>query len=194
MKQWRNVALALALLVGGVVPAFAQFDRGSISGTIKDEQGGVMPGVTVTVTQHPDPTGPTTITDGTGFYTFPNLLPGRYDIIAELQGFKKTSRQNVPARRGWLHQPRLRAADRHDQRGSDGHRRSPPLQTDVALRKTVEAKDIELMSFSGRNPIGVVGLKAGVMGGNFNSRGFSDLGNGGFNINGSRTDENNITD
>jgi hypothetical protein len=39
----------------------------------------------------------------------------------------------------------------------------------------------------------VVGLKAGVMGGNFNSRGFSDLGNGGFNINGSRPEENNIT-
>src|SRR5205814_1289419 len=70
---------------------------------------------------------------------------------------------------------------------------SPLLQTDVALRKTVEAKDIEQLAFSGRNPIGVVGLKAGVMGGNFNSRGFSDLGNGGFNINGSRTDENNIT-
>ena len=47
------------------------------------------------------------------------------------------------------------------------------------------------MSFSGRNPIGVVSLKAGVMGGNFNSRGFDDLGNGGFNINGSRADENN---
>src|SRR5439155_25401938 len=70
---------------------------------------------------------------------------------------------------------------------------SPVLQTDVTVRKTVEAKDIEQLAFSGRNPIGVVGLKAGVMGGNFNSRGFSDLGNGGFNINGSRADENNIT-
>src|SRR5205814_8438076 len=70
---------------------------------------------------------------------------------------------------------------------------APLLQTDVALRKTVEAKDIELLAFSGRNPIGVVTLKAGVVGGNFNSRTFSDLGNGGFNINGSRTDENNIT-
>jgi hypothetical protein len=193
MKRWRNVALALALLVGSVVPAFAQFDRGSISGTIKDEQGGVMPGVTVTVTNTQTQQAQTTITNGTGFYTFPNLLPGRYDIIAELTGFKKTSRQNVP----------LDAAgsinlDFALQTGTISEEVtvaavSPPLQTDVALRKTVEAKDIELMSFSGRNPIGVVGLKAGVMGGNFNSRGFSDLGNGGYNINGSRTDENNIT-
>ena len=68
-----------------------------------------------------------------------------------------------------------------------------PLQTDVALRKTVESKDIEQMSFSGRNPIGVAGLKAGVVGGSFNSYGFSSLSNGGYNINGSRADENNIT-
>ena len=61
------------------------------------------------------------------------------------------------------------------------------------LRKTVEAKDIEQLSFNGRNPIGVAGLKAGVIGGSFNNYGFSSLSNGGFNINGSRGDENNIT-
>ena len=69
---------------------------------------------------------------------------------------------------------------------------TPLLQTD-ATRKTVDAKDIEQLSFSGRNPIGVAGLKAGVIGGSFNNCGFGDLGNGGFNINGSRSDENNIT-
>ena len=45
------------------------------------------------------------------------------------------------------------------------------LQTDVAVRKTVEAKDIELLSFLGRNPIGVPALKAGVIGGSFNNAG-----------------------
>jgi hypothetical protein len=60
----------------------------------------------------------------------------------------------------------------------------------VAVRKTVEAKDIELLSFSGRNPIGVPALKAGVIGGSFNNAGFSSLTTGGFNINGSRSDEN----
>jgi hypothetical protein len=49
------------------------------------------------------------------------------------------------------------------------------LQTDVTLRKTVEAKDIEQLSFNGRNPIGVAGLKAGVIGGSFNNYGFSNL-------------------
>ena len=67
------------------------------------------------------------------------------------------------------------------------------LQTQVAVRKSVEAKDIELLSFNGRNPIGVPALKAGVVGGNFNNAGFSSLTNGGFSINGGRDNENTIT-
>ena len=63
----------------------------------------------------------------------------------------------------------------------------------MTIRKTVEAKDIELLSFSGRNPIGVPALKPGVVGGNFNNAGFAAFSNGGFNINGSRADENTIT-
>src|SRR4029450_11994194 len=69
---------------------------------------------------------------------------------------------------------------------------APPLQTDVTVRKTVEAKDLEQLSFSGRNPLGVPALKAGVIGGNFNNLGFAAFSNGGFNINGGRSEENNI--
>jgi len=186
-------SLALALLLAVAPPVLAQFDRGSISGTVKDAQGGVIPGAVVTATNIQTQQAATTTTNGTGFYTFPNLLPGQYDILAELQGFKKLTRQNVP-----LDANGSITLDFALQTGAIAEEltvtaSSPPLQTDVAIRKTIEAKDIEQLAFSGRNPIGVVGLKAGVMGGNFNSRGFSDLGNGGFNINGSRADENNIT-
>ncbi len=189
----RNLAWTLALLVLSVSPAFAQFDRGTISGTVKDAQGGVTPGVTVTATNTQTQRSYDTVTDGSGFYTFPNLLPGIYDIVAELQGFKKATRQNIQ-----LDAAGALTLDFGLQTGTISEEvfvvaMSPPLQTDVAIRKTIEAKDLEQLSFSGRNPIGVVSLKAGVMGGNFNSRGFSDLGNGGFNINGSRADENNIT-
>jgi len=186
-------AWAVVLLLVAATSARAQFDRGTISGTIKDEQGGVMPGVSVTARNAQTDQTTSTVTDSTGFYTFPTLLPGRYDVLAEIQGFKKVSRQAIQ-----LDATGAVTLDFAMQTGVISEEvlvtaSSPLLQTDVALRKTIEAKDIEQLAFSGRNPIGVVGLKAGVMGGNFNSRGFSDLGNGGFNINGSRTDENNIT-
>jgi hypothetical protein len=169
--------------------ASAQLDRGQISGLVKDESGGVIPGATITATHTQTGTVRTAITDGTGYYVFTALTPGLYEIVVELQGFKKFMQSAVPMDAG----ASLRL-DATLQTGTINESvtviaKSTPLLTDATLRKTVEAKDIELLSFSGRNPIGVVGLKAGVVGGAFNSRNFDDLGNGGFNINGSRTDE-----
>jgi hypothetical protein len=187
-----GVAIVLAVLVFSVVPAFAQLDRGQISGIVKDETGGVIPGATVTATHTQTGAARTVVTDATGYYVFTSLVPGAYDVAVELAGFRKWVQTSVPMDAG-----ASRTVDATLQTGAINESvtvvaMSTPLQTDVALRKTVEAKDIELLSFSGRNPIGVVGLKAGVMGGAFNARGFDDLGNGGFNINGSRTDENTI--
>jgi hypothetical protein len=45
--RFRVLAICLGAL-GSAAPAFAQLDRGSISGTIKDQSGAIMPGVTVT--------------------------------------------------------------------------------------------------------------------------------------------------
>lgn len=189
----RQLVWALALTLVAAVPAFAQFERSAISGTIKDAQGGVMPGVTVTATSQQTQQASTTTTDDSGFYTFPSLQPGRYNVTAELQGFKKVNRQDVQLDAGARINIDLDLQTGELTEEVTVTAEAAPLQTDVALRKVVDSKDIEQMSFSGRNPIGVAGLKAGVVGGNFNNRGFNDLGNGGFNMNGSRSDENNIT-
>jgi hypothetical protein len=187
----RIVVSVFSLLVLAT-PAAAQLDRSRISGTIKDSSGAVVPGATVTATNLQTQTPSVAVSDASGFYTFTNLTPGRYNVTAELPGFRKVVNDNVQ-----LDAAGTISMDFTLQAGALTETvevsATTPLQTDVAIRKTVEAKDIELLAFSGRNPIGVVGLKAGVNGGNFNSRGFGDLGNGGFNINGSRADENNIT-
>jgi hypothetical protein len=186
-------AAALAFIAIAGVPVSAQIDRGQIAGFVKDQSGGVIPGATVTTVNIETRLKRTALTDSTGYYVFPALAPGQYDVEVELEGFKKGIQTGV----------RLDAAsnikvDITLETGTITEvvtvtAEATPLQSDVAVRKTIEAKDIELMSFSGRNPIGVVGLKAGVMGGAFNTRGFQDLGNGGFNINGSRADENTIS-
>ncbi len=185
------MACAVLLLVG--TPAFAQFERSRVAGTVKDQQGGVMPGVTVTATNQATNQAEVTVTDDSGFYILNQLQPGQYTISAELQGFKKSTRTGVQldAAGSITMDLTLETGDLSEEVTVTAE--AALLQTDVALRKTVEAKDIEQLSFNGRNPIGVAGLKAGVSGGSFNNYGFSNLGNGGFNINGSRSDENNIT-
>ena len=91
----RAAVWALVLLVASATSAFAQLDRGTISGTIKDAQGGVVPGVTVTATITQTQQTRSTVTDGSGFYHVSEPQPGRYDIVAELQGFKKVNRTGV---------------------------------------------------------------------------------------------------
>jgi hypothetical protein len=192
MKARIRALLAALVLVAVALPAYAQLDRGQIAGFVKDQTGGVIPGATVTATNTETKLSQNVVTDSTGYYVFTTLPPGLYDVDVELQGFKKWVKTGVR-----LDAASSTSVDATLQTGAVSESitvtaQVTPLQTDVALRKTVEAKDIELLSFSGRNPIGVVGLKPGVMGGGFNSRGFDDLGNGGFNINGSRSDENTI--
>ena len=187
----RAIVVACASLLLAV-PAAAQFDRGQISGTVKDAQGAVVPGATVTVTNNQTQVASTTVSDGSGFFTFPNLPAGRYTIASELQGFKKAVRNDVQLDAAGSLKLDFTLETGALTESVTVTAETTPLQTDVAVRKTIESKDIEQLSFNGRNPIGVPALKAGVVGGNFNNAGFASLTTGGFNINGSRSDENTI--
>jgi iron complex outermembrane receptor protein len=90
IKLRRHVHGALAaamLLVGGVAGAAAQGSPGTISGTIEDESGAVLPGVTVTATETATKAVRTGASDGQGRYTIENLPPGSYDVRGVLPGF-----------------------------------------------------------------------------------------------------------
>jgi len=77
------------------LPAFSQGTAGKILGTVTDQTGGAMAGVTVIVTDI-DRNAPRTLTTGSaGEYNAPNLLPGHYKVRAEAKGFKVTERQNI---------------------------------------------------------------------------------------------------
>ncbi len=77
---------AILLLIGAlVVPAWAQEQRGSIEGVVKDASGAVLPGATVEATANGRVSS--TTTDSVGVYRFPSLAPGNYRVTANLQGF-----------------------------------------------------------------------------------------------------------
>jgi hypothetical protein len=91
--------LFVAALIAVPSAALAQTD-GSIRGYIHDEQGSVLPGVTVMGTSPATATPVTSVSDEQGFYRLLNLAPGTYSVSAELPGFSKFVRENVEMRAG----------------------------------------------------------------------------------------------
>lgn len=65
---------------------------GSVTGTVKDSVGAVLPGASVTLLNTTLGTSFDTITDGQGVYSFPNVPVGRYDLTTSLEGFKQSKR------------------------------------------------------------------------------------------------------
>ncbi|MDA2923702.1 carboxypeptidase regulatory-like domain-containing protein [Acidobacteria bacterium AH-259-L09] len=82
-----STALFLAFILA--VPAFGQGTEGSISGTVRDATGAVIPGVEVTVTRLETGTMRTVISDDAGRYVASALSIGSYEISAQLAGFKR---------------------------------------------------------------------------------------------------------
>jgi hypothetical protein len=89
-----KVTLVAALLILVPISAFAQ--QGQIAGTVRDAQGGVMPGVLVEVTSPAliEKTRAAT-TDAAGQYRITNLPVGTYSVSFALEGFGKQQRDNI---------------------------------------------------------------------------------------------------
>src|SRR2546422_11333503 len=80
--------LPLALLVGlAVLPASAQVSNAVVTGIVADAQGGILPGVTITVTNAESGVVRTIVTEENGRYRLGGIPPGRYNLKAELPGF-----------------------------------------------------------------------------------------------------------
>jgi iron complex outermembrane receptor protein len=81
--------LTVALLVAALVPspAFAQ-GAATISGTVRDSTGSVVPGATVTATNTATPAERAAVSDAEGRYQLTGLSPGRYELRVVLAGFK----------------------------------------------------------------------------------------------------------
>jgi hypothetical protein len=83
------VLLVLALLTPTIAAAQGGSTTATLSGTVSDATGGVLPGVTVTLTDRATNQTRTATTNENGLYRFAGLNPGTYSEEAELQGFAK---------------------------------------------------------------------------------------------------------
>jgi hypothetical protein len=94
------LSLLLAIALNSPAMAAAQAINGTIEGTVFDDQGGVLPGVAVTVTNLDTGDTRTVVSNESGLYRVPLLPLGTYRISVELAGFKKFEQAGIVLRAG----------------------------------------------------------------------------------------------
>src|SRR5688572_24170322 len=94
MKRLILPALVASVLMAG--EGLAQQLSGTVSGVVRDAQGGVLPGASVTLTGTALIGGARTdVTGETGAFRFADLPPGMFEVTAELAGFTTTKQEGI---------------------------------------------------------------------------------------------------
>src|SRR4051812_22818373 len=93
-RSMRGCRIALLLVVTTLVsaPAFAQ-TTSSLRGKIVDAQGAMLPGVLLQLISAQTAFARNVITDETGAYQFPQIPPGAYELMAQLEGFAEVKQK-----------------------------------------------------------------------------------------------------
>src|SRR5947207_6195239 len=77
------------ILFLAVIPLYAQLGTGTISGTVFDQSGAVLPGASITATNTGTGFMRQTISSETGDYRLAGLVPGTYELAVEFSGFSR---------------------------------------------------------------------------------------------------------
>lgn len=141
-----GVALLLAVL-----PALSQLNLGSISGSVSDPTGAVVPNATVVVLDTARGTSRNLTTDSAGEYVAPSLVPGTYTVRATASGFSTAERRDIAV--GVGQELRidlsLKPGEQNQTISVEG---TPAIinTTTAMISTTIETKTIEELPLSGR--------------------------------------------
>ncbi|MGB2678371.1 MAG: TonB-dependent receptor [Candidatus Acidiferrum sp.] len=163
---------------------------GSISGTVKDASGGVIPGATVTLTNEGTGQSISTTSLSVGEYTFSPVKIGHYSVSAEIKGFQKVKQNNVTVdvQQKVVVDFALPVGKSIETVIVDAA--PPALQTqEASVGQVVEAEAINALPLNGRNFTFLAQLSAGVTQGQQDTRGLGASGS--FAANGLRPAQNN---
>ena len=153
------VVLLLALLCA--IPAAAQ-TGGVISGTVRDAQGGVLPGVTLSLRNVETGVTRTVVSEADGTYRLAGVQPGRYDMTAELAGFANAEVRDMTINIGLALQRDVTMSLQTLQESVTVTAEAPVIEitrTDVA--QVITQEQIETLPMSDRQPASLVLLLPG---------------------------------
>jgi hypothetical protein len=163
------LAVALVCLLAAAPPAVAQLTTGTLTGTLKDAQGLVVPGATVTLTSEARGTQlPPAFTNSSGDFVFANVPPDTYTIQVTMQGFKTLKRSGLSLSAGDHVGVGTLTMDVGGLTESvTVQAESPLVQTQSGERSfAVTTKSVENLPISNRSFVQLAALAPGVTGNN----------------------------
>src|SRR5437588_10208288 len=184
-KRWWMGVFTLAL---AVIPAIAQVDIGSISGTVVDTSDAVVPGVRIIVRNEGNRTTQEATTNSSGYYIFPSLMVGDYTVIAEMKGFRRFVQSGVHLNAADHLSVPVRLSLGEVTEAVEVIGAPPVLALEPSTGGTVTASQTQQLEVNGRNPVYLAGLEPGVTGTNIGTFDPDSVSSGAFSINGGRTD------
>src|ERR1039457_6893011 len=157
--------LRVACLCAVPAALFAQEFRGTISGTIADPTGAMIVNAKVTVTEAHTGTKVPTVSDSGGHYTIPFLLPGDYDIAAQMEGFKGFIRKAVHLGAGDHPVIDIKLDVGDTTQSVEVTADAAQLNTENASTgQAITTKEVEELPLNGRTPLMLASLSLGVTG------------------------------
>lgn len=164
-----SISFMLCLMLGiSVSSCFVDAQTtglGTISGTVTDPSGAIVPGASLTITNVATGISSKSLTNGTGYYEVGALVPGKYKILVSLPGFQDLLREGVTLEaNAHVSVPVQLAVGRSVQ--------TIVVQADASLLNTesgssgqvLTTKQVEALPVSGNNPTWLALIAPGVQG------------------------------
>jgi outer membrane receptor protein involved in Fe transport len=192
MMPFKRALFCLCVLVLVATPAWAQFETGSVVGTIKDTTGAVVPGAKITLTNTQTGVTNEKMSDANGSYEFFTVRPGTYVITAEKSGFSIALVDNVTVTVGARQRVDLNMAVGQLTEKVEVSASAVLLQTDSSDRsQVITGEQTKALPLNGREYSALALLSPGVRLSALNTGGFTPR-EGSFNVNGLRSTFNNF--
>ena len=160
----RRMMQALVLLL--VLPAVASAQQGTteVRGQITDPQGAVLPGVNVVIRNQETGLFRETVTNADGTYFVSGIVPGIYQIDAEMQGYKKYSRKDIRLEIGKTATADVRLEVGSFEETVDVRAEAPIVDlTSKEVGGSLTARELVELPSVNRNFVGFVGLLPGII-------------------------------
>src|ERR1700720_4036791 len=165
MCKWYCAVLFVLICLGGGTRAFAQVERASIVGTIRDSTGSVVPGVAVKVINQATNATENLQTDSAGDYSATNLTPGTYSVEAEKSGFTRRVYRDFVVQVAQVARLDITLAVGAVEQTVEVTGETPLLQTENAsVGQVIAEKPISELPLNGRNFAQLAVLAPGVTG------------------------------